>query len=103
MLIREDYSTYHTYYFDRETGKPAYGATKQGYSDESAWSRGQAWGVYGIALNYPHEKTEKLAAAWKGVTDYFLAKIIGMISGIVPVSYTHLDVYKRQLLQPMAS
>lgn len=72
VLIREDFSTYHTYYFDRETGKPAYGATKQGYSDESAWARGQAWGIYGIALNYPHKRTEKMAAAWKGVTDYFL-------------------------------
>lgn len=72
VLIREDYSTYHTYYFDQETGKPAYGATKQGYSDDSAWSRGQAWGIYGLALNYPHRKTQDMAVQWKGVTDYFL-------------------------------
>lgn len=75
VLIREDFSTYHTYYFDRETGAPAYGATKQGYSDDSAWSRGQAWGVYGIALNYPHCKDEELLHKWKGVTDYFLAHL----------------------------
>lgn len=75
VLVREDYSTYHTYYFDRVTGNPAHGATKQGYSDESAWSRGQAWGVYGFALNYPHCRETALAEKWKGVTDYFLAHL----------------------------
>lgn len=75
VLIRPDFSTYHTYYFDRETGEPAYGATKQGYSDESAWSRGQAWGVYGLSLNYPWMKSEEILAKWKGVTDYFLAHL----------------------------
>lgn len=75
VLVREVFSTYHTYYFDRETGKPAYGATKQGYSDESAWSRGQAWGIYGFALNYPHCREKGLANLWKGVTDYFLAHL----------------------------
>ena len=75
VLFRKDYSTYHTYYFDRESGAPAYGATKQGYSDESAWARGQAWGVYGLALNYPQYKNEELKKIWKGVTDYFLAHL----------------------------
>lgn len=75
VLIREDYSTYHTYYFNRETGAPAYGATKQGYCDDSAWARGQAWGIYGLALNYPHCRQEWLVQKWKGVTDYFLAHL----------------------------
>lgn len=75
VLIRDDYSTYHTYYFDPETGEPAYGATKQGYSDESAWSRGQAWGVYGLALNYPHCRKPEIRTQWKGVTDYFLSHL----------------------------
>ena len=29
-------------------GKPIKGETSQGYSDNSAWSRGQAWGIYGF-------------------------------------------------------
>ncbi|WP_429976286.1 glycoside hydrolase family 88 protein [Enterococcus sp. DIV0086] len=49
-VIRPDFSTYHTYFFDRETGKPLRGATNQGYADESYWSRGQAWAIYGIQL-----------------------------------------------------
>ncbi len=50
-IVREDGSTYHTYYFDKATGAPAYGATHQGYSDYSCWARGQAWAVYGIPLH----------------------------------------------------
>ncbi|MCL2084023.1 MAG: glycoside hydrolase family 88 protein, partial [Oscillospiraceae bacterium] len=47
-LVREDNSTYHTFYFDPETGNPLRGATHQGCRDGSAWARGQAWGVYGL-------------------------------------------------------
>lgn len=75
VLFREDFSAYHTYYFDRETGKPLYGATRQGYSDDSAWARGQAWGIYGLALNYPHIREKEICTLWKGVTDYFLAHL----------------------------
>ena len=75
VIFRPDYSTYHTYYFDMETGEPAYGATKQGYSDESTWSRGQSWGVYGLMLNYMYEKADGIPEEWKKVTDYFLAHL----------------------------
>lgn len=50
-IIREDGSTYHTYYFDSETGAPSHGATHQGYSDNSCWARGQAWAIYGMPLH----------------------------------------------------
>lgn len=50
-IIREDGSAFHTFYMDPETGKPDHGATRQGYSDDSSWARGQAWGIYGIPLN----------------------------------------------------
>lgn len=75
VIFREDYSTYHTYYFDLETGTPAYGATKQGYSDHSTWSRGQSWGVYGLMLNYMYHKVPEIPEEWKKVTDYFLAHL----------------------------
>ena len=51
-LVRPDHSTYHTFFFDPETGAPLRGSTQQGYRDGSAWARGQAWGVYGMALAY---------------------------------------------------
>lgn len=50
-IIRDDYSTYHTFYFDPKTGRPDHGATHQGFSDASCWARGQAWAILGIPLN----------------------------------------------------
>ncbi|MDE6203206.1 MAG: glycoside hydrolase family 88 protein, partial [Lachnospiraceae bacterium] len=51
-LIRPDRSTYHTYFFDPKDGSPVKGVTHQGNRDGSAWSRGQAWGIYGSAMAY---------------------------------------------------
>jgi unsaturated chondroitin disaccharide hydrolase len=49
-IVRSDDTTYHTFFFDQETGEPVGGKTAQGYSDSSVWSRGQAWAIYGFAL-----------------------------------------------------
>ncbi len=72
VLMREDHSTYHTYYFDQKTGKPLYGETRQGYSNESAWARGQAWGVYGSALSYRYTKNEAYIDKFYKMTDFFI-------------------------------
>ena len=72
VVIRPDHSTYHTYYFDPETGAPLRGETHQGYSADSAWSRGQAWGVYGIALSYRYTKNPAYITLFQQVTDYFI-------------------------------
>lgn len=50
LLVRPDASTYHTFYVDVVTGLPRHGSTHQGFSDDSSWARGQAWGIYGFAL-----------------------------------------------------
>jgi unsaturated chondroitin disaccharide hydrolase len=71
-VIREDYSTWHTFFFDMETGKPHHGATCQGYRDGSAWARGQAWGVYGTALAYKYTKREEYIDIFRNVTKYYL-------------------------------
>ncbi|WP_407272286.1 glycoside hydrolase family 88 protein [Radiobacillus sp. PE A8.2] len=52
FLMRGDDSSYHTFYFDQETGAAIRGATQQGYRDGSTWTRGQAWAIYGFALAY---------------------------------------------------
>lgn len=70
--IREDYSTWHTFFFDMETGEPDHGETCQGYKDASAWARGQAWGVYGMALAYRYTKESKYLELFEHVTEYFL-------------------------------
>ncbi len=55
-LVRKDASTYHTYFMDVHTGMPLRGTTHQGFSDDSCWSRGQAWAAYGFALNYQYDQ-----------------------------------------------
>lgn len=71
-VIREDYSTWHTFFMNMETGEPDHGATCQGYRDGSAWARGQAWGVYGTALAYRYTKRAEYIEDFKHVTGYFL-------------------------------
>lgn len=71
-VIREDYSTWHTFFMNMETGAPDHGATCQGYRDGSAWARGQAWGVYGMALAYRYTGRKEYIEDFKHVTGYFL-------------------------------
>lgn len=74
-VIREDFTTHHTFYFDRNTGEKLRGVTHQGYSNSSCWARGQAWGVCGIALSYAYTKDESLIPLFNGVTDCFISKL----------------------------
>jgi rhamnogalacturonyl hydrolase YesR len=50
--FRPDFSSYHVIDYDTLTGKVVQRNTHQGYAHESAWSRGQAWGLYGYVLCY---------------------------------------------------
>ncbi|CAM4008461.1 glycoside hydrolase family 88 protein [Paenibacillus alkaliterrae] len=73
-IVRENATTHHTYYFDTETGNPRFGKTHQGYSDESCWARGQAWGVYGFPLSFNYTNDEKILNGSLKVTNYFLGQ-----------------------------
>ena len=73
--IRNDASAFHTFYFDPETGEPAYGKTRQGYSDDSAWARGQAWLIYGIALCNAYYPVDTNIEYFQAVTNYFLNRL----------------------------
>jgi rhamnogalacturonyl hydrolase YesR len=53
---RPDYSSYHVVDYDTVTGKVVKKNTHQGFSDESAWSRGQAWGLYAYTMCYRETK-----------------------------------------------
>ena len=50
--FRPDYTTWHVVDYDPETGDIRRKVTHQGYADDSAWSRGQAWAVYGYTMMY---------------------------------------------------
>lgn len=55
--FRPDYSSYHVVDYDPQSGLVLDRGTHQGYSDSSAWARGQAWGLYGYTMAY--RMTEK--------------------------------------------
>ncbi len=50
--FRPDGSTFHVIDYDLEDGSVRNRHTAQGYSHESAWSRGQAWAIYGYSMCY---------------------------------------------------
>ena len=72
LILRDDGSTYHHYQFDPLTSKPLYGLTWQGYSDESCWSRGHSWGIYGFSIAFSYTKNVYLKEAQRDVTYYML-------------------------------
>ena len=74
-VIREDHSTWHTFFFDMKTGAPDHGATCQGYRDGSAWARGQAWGIYGMALAYKYHGKEEYIQEVPGCHRLFFWRI----------------------------
>jgi unsaturated chondroitin disaccharide hydrolase len=71
-VIREDYSTWHTFFFDMENGAPHHGATCQGYRDGSAWARGQSWGIYGLALAYKYTERKEYIDIFYKITQYYM-------------------------------
>ncbi|MDF2613200.1 MAG: glucuronyl hydrolase [Clostridia bacterium] len=74
-LVRDDFSTYHTFYMDPLTGKPLRGTTCQGYSDTSCWARGQAWAIYGFCLSYNYTKDVSLIELSRKIAHYFLDRL----------------------------
>jgi unsaturated chondroitin disaccharide hydrolase len=74
-IVRADGSTYHTFFFDTDTGAPRAGKTHQGYSDESCWARGQAWGIAGFPLVARHNGDTRLLELGKVVANYYLNRL----------------------------
>ncbi len=70
--FRPDYSTYHVVDYDPETGEVRGKYTAQGYSDESAWSRGQAWSIYGFTAAYRYTGYDRYLERAENVADFLL-------------------------------
>lgn len=56
--FRENMTSYHVVSYFPQSGKVEVKGTFQGYSDSSAWARGQAWGVYGYTMCYRFTKNQ---------------------------------------------
>ena len=84
-FIREDGSSEHIVEFDPVSGKQVTSYGGQGYERGSAWSRGQAWAVYGFTISYLHTKEERYLETAKKAADYCLSQIPE--SGIIPIDF----------------
>jgi len=70
--IRSDGSTYHIVCHERDRVGVRKVFAGQGYSEESCWSRGLAWAVYGSAISYIHTGKTEYMDAFKKTSAYFL-------------------------------
>lgn len=68
--FRDDFSTYHVVGYDTITGQPVKKNTHQGYSHESAWARGQAWGIYGYTMCYRYTKNTAYLKQAENIAGY---------------------------------
>lgn len=68
--FRDDYSSYHVIDYDTITGNVLKRNTHQGYADESAWARGQAWGLYGYTMCYRETNLPEFLEQAKHIANY---------------------------------
>jgi unsaturated chondroitin disaccharide hydrolase len=69
---RSDFSSYHVIDYDTITGKKIKGYTAQGAFDESAWARGQSWGLYGFTMMYRETKNKEYLSFAQNIADFLL-------------------------------
>ncbi len=73
--INSDGSVNHIVVHNPVTGEVERMEGGQGYGIGSAWSRGQAWAIYGFVLSYIHTKNEEYLSIAKRVAHYFIANL----------------------------
>ena len=72
---REDFSSYHLVDYDPETGEVLGKHTVQGYADDSAWARGQAWGLYGYTMVYRFTKEQDILDQAVAIAEYIIPRL----------------------------
>lgn len=73
--FRDDYSTYHVVTYNELTGEVTDKRTAQGDADASAWSRGQAWGLYGYTMMYRVTGLERYLEQAVHIADYLIPRL----------------------------
>ena len=70
--FRPDGSSYHVLDYDPATGAVKKKRTAQGFSDRSAWARGQSWGLYGYTVCYRETKDKRYLEHAKKIASFIL-------------------------------
>lgn len=73
--MRADFSTFHLINYDPGTGDVKEKYTVQGHDDNSCWSRGQAWALYGFATVYKYTRDIEFLEAANETTRYFCSRL----------------------------
>jgi hypothetical protein len=73
--FRDDYSCYHLVDYDPETGEVLRKATVQGYADESAWARGQAWAIYGYTMMFRETGRKEFLTQAENIAKMLLSRL----------------------------
>lgn len=69
--FRKDYSSFHVVCYG-PNGEVLVKKTHQGAADESAWARGQAWGLYGYTVMYRETKNKKYLRLARHIAHFIL-------------------------------
>ena len=80
--FRPDYSSYHVVDYDATTGEVRTKCTHQGYADDSFWSRGQGWALYGYTLCYRFTHDKRYLDWAKNVAGFIMS--LPMPDDLVP-------------------
>ncbi|MBP5612094.1 MAG: glycoside hydrolase family 88 protein [Bacteroidales bacterium] len=70
--FRPDYSTWHVVSYDTITGVPDRKQTAQGYNDDSAWARGQSWGLYGYTMMFLEARDSAYLRQAEHIADFLI-------------------------------
>ena len=73
--FRTNGSCYHVIDYSLADGMVRHRQTAQGYADESTWSRGQAWAIYGYTVVYRETKDPKYLDFVQKVADVYLERL----------------------------
>ncbi len=73
--FRVDNSSYHVVNYNATTGIPISKETHQGYSDESAWARGQSWGLYGFTFCYRETQEPEFLDQAKKIAKFIISNL----------------------------
>ena len=73
--FREDNSCFHLVDYNPETGEVIGKQTVQGYADDSAWARGQAWALYGYSMIYRFTREQDIIDHAVAIAEYLLPRL----------------------------
>ena len=74
-FVRPDGSSYHVVRYNKNSGTIFNKGQLQGLNENSTWTRGHAWFIYGMTVCYRCTKDENFLAKACALADYFLKRL----------------------------